>query len=72
MGYRLVKKMGWQSGTGLGRDGQGTSFSPLSLLFSLYCRLLVHYTGRREPIPFELKDDNMGLGRWSYEVQVRS
>ena len=24
--------------------------------------------GRREPIPFELKDDNMGLGRWNYEV----
>ena len=26
-------------------------------------------SGRHEPIPFELKDDNMGLGRWSYEVR---
>ena len=28
--------------------------------------------GRREPIPFNLKDDNMGLGRWSYEVLLNA
>jgi hypothetical protein len=47
MGYRLVQKMGWKSGTGLGKDGQG----------------------RLEPVPLALKDDNMGLGRWTYEVE---
>ena len=66
-GYRLVQKMGWKSGTGLGREGQGkggrerereremSEFPPLC-------------AGRLEPVPLELKDDNMGLGRWTYEV----
>lgn len=47
------------------------SLPPLSAV-CLCCCLFVQYVGRREPIPFELKDDNMGLGRWSYEVRTLS
>lgn len=25
--------------------------------------------GRRDPVPFEMKDDNMGLGRWQMELE---
>ena len=27
-----------------------------------------HCSGRVEPVPFELKDDHMGVGRWTMEV----
>ena len=41
---------------------------PLILSFLLLPPLLTFCSGRKEPVPFNLKDDNMGLGRWNYEV----
>lgn len=56
--------MGWQSGAGLGRFEQGNT--------ELYCLreyVLEQSTlGRVDPVPFEMKDDHMGLGRWTMEV----
>lgn len=48
MGFKLIQKLGWQNGTGLGKFEQG----------------------RVDPVPFEMKDDHMGLGRWTLELEL--
>ena len=37
----------------------------MSLLLYGFC---VCVSGRKDPVPFEMKDDHMGLGRWTMEV----
>ena len=56
-------------GSGLGLGGRGKVL-PYTCVYSGRARIgmCVSVPGRLEPIPFELKDDNMGLGRWTYEV----
>ena len=43
------------------------SVSP-PLCLSHFLRFLL--TGRVDPVPFEQKDDHMGLGRWTMEVRI--
>ena len=58
-----MQKMGWTSGVGLGINEQGT------ICHAIYCHCIhVHVIGRKDPVPLELKDDNMGLGRFQMEV----
>lgn len=39
-----------------------------TFLTQLCLAYLVCFEGRVDPVPFELKDDHMGLGRWTLEV----
>lgn len=54
-GFRILQKMGWTSGTGLGKHEQGMSFSR-GCLFLIPDTLL----GIRRPI--EMKENLMSLG----------
>lgn len=56
-----MQKMGWTSGVGLGINEQGT------ICHVIYCPCM-YIIGRKDPVPLELKDDNMGLGRFQMEV----
>ena len=66
-------QMGWRKGQGLGRQSQGVSVpcagrSPAQAVFGLN-KTLLPAPGRVDPIPFEEKQDSMGLGRWQMEVR---
>lgn len=67
--------MGWESGTGLGKFNQGICNvlqfrTSMFFIYIFYSYNVSTLTGRKDPVPFELKDDHMGLGRWALEVQI--
>jgi hypothetical protein len=69
-GYRLLARLGWQAGAGLGRSGSGTpaSLVPVPPVADGAGRCRV--PGRTEPIPFAAKLDMLGVGKAAEDTAV--
>jgi hypothetical protein len=61
IGYKLLQKMGWSAGKGLGPTGQGTKKKKKKQ--HTFRKLIFFYAGRIDPIRIELKDDALGVGK---------
>jgi Wiskott-Aldrich syndrome protein len=64
-GFAMLAKLGWVDGQPLGVSGEGNLvLYSSSLLFSHY------FAGRVDPIPFQIKRDSTGLGKWTQDVRM--
>lgn len=61
VGYKLLQKMGWRAGKGLGPNGQGNKNT--YSFFTRKLNFMCVFVGRIDPIRIELKDDALGVGK---------
>ena len=66
IGFSMLAKMGWVEGTPLGLSGEGTMSPPRG------CGIVLtaSFSGRVDPIPFNIKNDLTGLGKATQDVRM--
>ncbi len=71
IGYTMLQKLGWKDGEGLGARGQGerTNNDLNEKILTDHFHLMM-FSGRANPIPFEVKNDSLGLGKASLDRTV--
>jgi len=73
IGYKLVIKMGWEAGQGLGSSQQGLMiFLMLNQFETFECdanflSITFYLIGRKEPIRIDIKSDSLGVGKLEEE-----
>lgn len=71
IGYAMLQKLGWKDGQGLGARSQGERTGPAQNERRLTDHFhLIVFTGRADPVPFEVKNDSLGLGKASLDRTV--
>lgn len=71
IGYAMLQKLGWKDGEGLGARGQGEHpNNNLNEKMPIDHFYLMVFAGRADPIPFEVKNDSLGLGKASLDRTV--
>lgn len=67
-GFAMLAKMGWVEGKPVGLSGDGMCLHLACLWSTLKCELCS--TGRVEPIPFAIKNDQTGLGKMTQDAEM--
>jgi len=71
IGYAMLQKLGWKDGEGLGARGQGERMNnDLNEKILIDHFHLMVFAGRADPVPFEVKNDSLGLGKASLDRTV--
>jgi len=72
IGYAMLQKLGWKDGEGLGARGQGecTNNSQNERRSTDHSHIMALLTGRADPVPFEVKNDSLGLGKANLDYTV--
>ena len=65
IGHKMLQKMGWKEGEGLGISGQGGTCQVVVPISAHAC-----IPGRPDPVPFKLKSDLTGLGKTTQDVRM--